>query len=123
MMTATTNWPKDDAERIRRALSTEGGHLGIGRGGFTLYYARGSTLSGYNVEPMKAACVAAGLPIIDSRMIDFNTALDLAVKGPMIAVGEAPSPQPWHSFAYAPLTYVAGLYRAAGAEVINLPDS
>jgi hypothetical protein len=71
---------------------------------------------------MKAACVAAGLPIIDSRMIDFDTALDLAVKGPMIAVGEAPSPQPWHSLAYAPLTYVAGLYRAAGAEVINLPD-
>jgi hypothetical protein len=23
MMTATTNWPKDDAERIRRALATE----------------------------------------------------------------------------------------------------
>jgi hypothetical protein len=122
MMTATTNWPKDDAERIRRALATEGGHLGIGRGGFTLYYARGSTLSGYDVEPMKAACVAAGLPIIDSRMIDFDTGLDLAVKGPMIAVGEAPSPQPWHSLAYAPLTYVAGLYRTAGAEVINLPD-
>jgi hypothetical protein len=32
----------------------------------------------------------------------------------MIAVGEPPSPPPWHSFAYAPLTYVAGLYRAAG---------
>ena len=71
---------------------------------------------------MKAACVAAGLPIIDSRMIDFNTAMDLAVKGPMIAVGEVPSPQPWHSLTYAPLTYVAGLYRTAGAEVVNLPD-
>ncbi len=38
MMTATTSWPKDDAERISRALATEGGHLGIGRGGYTLYY-------------------------------------------------------------------------------------
>jgi hypothetical protein len=122
MMTAATSWPTDDAERISRALETEGGHLGIGRGGYTLYYDRGSTLSGYDVEPMKAACVAAGLPIIDSRMIDFNTAMDLAVKGPMIAVSEAPSPQPWHSLTYAPLTYVAGLYRTAGAEVINLPD-
>jgi hypothetical protein len=122
-MIASTNWPEDDAERIRRALATEGGHLGISRGGFALYYGRGSTLSGYDVEPMKAACVAAGLPSIDSRMIDFDTALDLAVRGPMIAVGEPPSPQPWHSLAYAPLTYVAGLYRAAGAEVINLPDA
>jgi hypothetical protein len=71
---------------------------------------------------MKAACVAAGQPIIDSRMIDFVTAMDLAVNGPMIAIGEAPGPQPWHSLAYAPRTYVAGQYRAAGAEVINLPD-
>jgi hypothetical protein len=122
MMITATIWPKDDADRIGRALATEGGHLGIGRGGFTLYYDYGSTLSGYDVEPIKAACAAAGLPIIDSRMIDFNTAMELAVRGPMIAVGEPPSPPPWHSFAYAPLTYVAGLYRAAGAEVINLPD-
>ena len=91
-MTATTSWPKDDAERISRALATEGGHLGIGRGGYTLYYDRGATLSGYDVEPMKAACAPAGLPIIDSRIINFNT-----VNGPMIAVGEVPSPQPWHS--------------------------
>jgi hypothetical protein len=40
MMITTTIWPKDDAERIRRALTTEGGHLGVGRGGFTLYYDR-----------------------------------------------------------------------------------
>jgi hypothetical protein len=36
MMTAATSWPKDDAKRIRRALETEGGHLGIGRGGYVV---------------------------------------------------------------------------------------
>ena len=61
-MSAAPEWPKDDGERIRRALAVEGGHLGIGRGGYCLYYARGTTLSGYDVERMKADCVAAGLP-------------------------------------------------------------
>ena len=116
-----SSWPRSDAERIARALSVEGGHLGIGRGGYTLYYARGCTLSGYDVAAMKAACIAAGLPVLDSRMVDFNTACDLAIKSPMIAVGEPASSPPWHAFAHAPLAHVAGLYRAAGAEVTNLP--
>ena len=46
---------------------------------------------------------------------------DLAVKGPMLAVGAPASVPPWHALAYAPLAHVAGRYRAAGAEVINLP--
>ncbi len=116
-------WPRTDAEYIARALTVEGGHLGIGCGGYTLYYARGATLSGYDVQPMKAACTAAGLPVVDSRTVDFDTVFDLAVKGPMIAVGEPASEPPWHALAYAPLAHVAGLYRAAGAEVINLPHS
>ena len=28
-----TTWPKDDADAIRRALATEGGHLFIGENG------------------------------------------------------------------------------------------
>ena len=76
---------------ISRALATEGGHLSIGRGGFSLYFGRGAHLSGYDCEPVKAACIAAGLPVIDSRMVDFAAVARLAIKGPMIAVGEPPS--------------------------------
>ena len=135
-MSAAADWPKDDAERIRRALATDGGHLGIGRGNYTLYYARGARLSGYDVERMKADCIAAGLPVIDSRQLDFGLAITLACRSPLIAVGEPPDPESsrsdppegqaakrpeWHALAHAPLQHVAGLYRAAGAEVVNLP--
>ena len=106
---------------ICRALKVRGGHLSIGRGGFSLYFGRGAHLSGHNAGPIKAACIAAGLPVLDSRMVPFDTVADLAIKGPMIAVGEEASPAPWGAFSYAPLAHVAALYRAAGAEIFNLP--
>lgn len=105
---------------IREALATEGGHLAIGRGGFTLYFARGAYLSGHDCETIKTACIAAGLPVIDSRGLAFEVVCDLAVRGPMVAVGEAASLGPWGAFSYAPLAAVADAYRAAGAEVWNL---
>jgi hypothetical protein len=107
-------------EYIASTLRTEGGHLSIGRGGFTLYYARGATLSGYDCESIKACCIAAGVPVIDSRMVAFEDVVRLAVRGPMAAVGEEPSPPPYHAFSYAPLVSLAGAYRAAGAEVFNI---
>jgi hypothetical protein len=45
----------------------------------------------------------------------------LACAGPMVAVGEEPSPRPYHALSYAPLIEVATAYRAAGAEV-NIGD-
>jgi hypothetical protein len=107
-------------EYIASTLCTEGGHLSIGRGGFTLYYARGATLSGYDCETIKADCVAAGVPVIDSRMVAFEDVVRLAVRGPMAAVGEEPSPPPYHAFSYAPLVALANAYRQAGAEVFNI---
>ena len=106
---------------IGRALRTEGGHLSIGRGGFTLYFDRGCRLSGYDCDAMKAACILRGLPVIDSREVPFDAVFRLAVRGPMIAVGEPASPPPWHALSYAPLQAVADAYRAAGADVVNLP--
>ncbi|MGE3874868.1 MAG: hypothetical protein AB7F74_18100 [Parvibaculaceae bacterium] len=47
---------------IDAALSTPGGHLSIGRGGFTLHFGNGARLSGYDIEPIKAECIAAGRP-------------------------------------------------------------
>ena len=107
-------------ELIGRALQTKGGHLSIGRGGFTLYFDRGGTLSGYDCEPIKATCIARGRPVIDSRKVAFDAVVQLAVNGPMIAVAYRPDPAPWHAFADAPLQVVAESYRAAGAEVFNL---
>src|SRR3954469_7750726 len=41
------------AAEIARALATPGGHLSIGRGGFTLHYGN-ARLSGYDCETIKA---------------------------------------------------------------------
>ena len=60
------------AELIAKALATEGGHLSIGRGGFILWYGDGCRLLGYDPEPIKAACIEAGLPVIDSRGVAFD---------------------------------------------------
>src|SRR5208283_5549300 len=98
---------------IARALATAGGHLSIGRGGYSLHFERGARLSGYDCAAVKAACIAAGLPVIDSRMVEFDTVARLAINGPMVAVGEPPSAPPYHALSYAPLAEVAAAYRAA----------
>ena len=113
---------RDYGEKIARALATVGGHLKLGRGGATLYYDH-VRLSGCLEEQIKSEAIAAGLPVIDSRQLPFEVAHELAVRGPMIAVGEPPSPPPYHSLSYAPLAVVAEAYRAAGAEVFNVPPA
>ena len=113
---------QDYGQYITSALRTEGGHLSIGRAGFILYFGRGSRLSGYDCEHVKACCIAAGLPVIDSRMAAFGDVVRLALCGPMVAVCEEASPPPYHALSFAPLCAVAQAYRAAGAEVFNLPD-
>lgn len=107
---------------IESALTTPGGHLSIGRGGFTLHYGEGARLSGYDLDTVKAECIAAGLPVIDSLAVPFDAVLHLAVAGPMIAVGRDPDPAPWHALSFASLSAVAAAYAAAGAEVWNLPE-
>ncbi len=112
----------ENAKRISDALQTPGGHLSIGRGGYTLYFNGSSRLQGYDCDQMKEACIASGLPVIDSRTVPFDVVWDLAVKGPMVAVGRAADVAPWGAFSSAPLQAVADAYRAAGAEVFNLPE-
>jgi hypothetical protein len=110
----------DHTDYIARALACEGGHLSIGRGGFTLYFTKGATLSGHDCETIKAACIAAGLPVIDSRGAPIGRVARTVICGPMVAVGHAADPAPYHSLSYAPLADVAESYRAIGAEVFNL---
>jgi hypothetical protein len=107
---------------ITTAKQTAGGHLHIGRGGFTLHFGS-SRLSGYDCERIKSLCIAACLPVIDSRQAPIDLVAKLAVSGPMIAVNRSADPHPWHAFAYAPLGAVAAAYRRAGAEVFNVADS
>ena len=70
------------ADLIAEALSTEGGHLSIGRGGFILWYGDGCRLLGYDPKPIKAACIEAGLPVIDSRGVAFDAVARLVFRGP-----------------------------------------
>jgi hypothetical protein len=88
----------ENAKRISEALQTPGGHLSVGRGGYTLYFNGSSRLQGYDCDQMREACVARGLPVIDSRTVPFDVVWDLAVKGPMVAVGRAADVAPWGLF-------------------------
>src|SRR3954471_3849974 len=106
---------------IIRALATEGGHLSIGRGGFTFWYASGCRLSGYECKANQKTAIAPGLAVMNSRVVASDAVAALAIGGPMVAVGEPASPAPWHSLSYAPLAHVAQAYREAGAEVFNVP--
>jgi hypothetical protein len=106
---------------IAKALATPGGHLFIGCAGYTLFFDKGSTLTGYDCDIMKDACAKAGLPIIDARNLSRDEALGIAFKGPMAAVGTKPSSPPYHALSMAPLAIVAAHYEASGAEIINLP--
>lgn len=112
---------KDYSADIAAALATPGGHLSIGRGGFTLHYRDGAILSGYGCEPIKAQSIKAGLPVIDSRNVDFDMALQLTLSGPLVAVGREPEPAPWHRLSYAPLQAVVIRYASAGAEGLEHP--
>jgi hypothetical protein len=109
----------DYGDAIARALVTQGGHLFIGRGGFSFHYENG-WLSGYDCGKVKAAATAAGLPVIDSREADLGKVAELVIRGPMIAVGRPADPPPWNALSYAPLVAVAEAYARAGADVRNL---
>jgi hypothetical protein len=114
--------PTDYSADIAAALATPGGHLTIGRGGFTLHYQDGARLSGYGGEDIKSQCIAAGLPVIDSSSVELDIVLELALGGPLVAVGREPEPAPWHGLSYAPLQAVAIRYAAAGAEIWNVSE-
>ena len=76
-----------------------------------MYYARGARLGGYDCERVKACCVVAGLPVIDSGMVAFEDVVRLAVSRPMPAVGEASNSLPYHALSDVPLTVLANAYR------------
>ena len=122
MMRVASGWLRTDADHIRNALATEGGHLLVEHRSYTLLLEGGAWLGGYDLEPFKAACVAAGLPVIDVRPLDRASAFRLVGRTPMVAVGHPADDPPWTGETWAPLREVARLFRAGGAEVLNLLD-
>ena len=134
------------ASYVRQALAVEGGHLFLGPNGAVLHFAPGARASGFPCEAIKAACLAAGLPVIDCRAVPFRPLYAVVVEGPTVAVGKAPDPRPWHSLSdasaasrkcsafrcaaradaahlagFGELAHVAAFYHAAGAELLNVP--
>jgi len=108
---------------ISKARETAGGHLSVGRGGCSLHIDDGQTLSGCDIDNMKQLCIDSGLPVIDSRRVPFDTVADLAINGPMVAVGSAPRFFPSRAFSYVSLQEHVAMYRAAGAEIHNMPEA
>lgn len=117
----------DYSKQIALALATRGGHLHIGRGGYTLHFRDKESMvraSGGNVEALRAQAIAAGLPVVDSRSAPFDAVKRLVCTGPMAATGNEPvSPEPWGPLDYCSLADSCAMWRAAGAEVFNAPDA
>lgn len=121
-MSTNPGTPSHYRPYIEQALATRDGYLSIGRGGFILHFGDGGMLSGYEIETVKAECIAAGLPVIDSLGVSLDDLVDIAVVGPMVAVGRESDPEPRDALSYAPLHEVALAYAAAGAEIWNMPE-
>lgn len=129
---------------VAKARATPSGHLAIGPAGCTLHWVEpeatipvppegdrpgydlrtrtAGRLSGADPDVLKALCLRAGVPVLDCSAVPFDVAWALVARGPMVAVGGEPDPPPWHALSHAPLAHVAALYRAAGAEALNIPD-
>jgi len=108
---------------IEKAKATKGGHLTVGRGGYTLHIEDGHTLSGYDIDRVKQLCIDAGLPVIDSRCVPFDAVAELAISGPMVAVGSAPRFFMSRAFSYVSLSEWVKSYRDAGAEIHNMSEA
>ena len=110
-------------ELINKSKQTIGGHLSVGGHGYTLHIADGHRLSGYDIDTMKQLCIDVGLPVIDTRCLPFDVMADLAIAGPMVAVGSAPRFVICRALSYVSLQEWVAIYRAAGAEIHNMPEA
>ena len=83
-------------------------------------------------DPRIAEMVAAGVPLVDMRPMEYGDAVQLAMSGPMVSVGE-PDDSHWSQFepgkgldgcgygplGYAPVPVYVELARKRGARVLN----
>jgi hypothetical protein len=85
----------DYAACIGCAIATEGGHLYVHERGYTLRFGSNGFVGGYAIAPFRAACVVAGLPVIDTRMLEPWEVLRLAIHSPMCATPSRPRCGRW----------------------------
>lgn len=107
---------------IALAIATPGAHLQVGPAGYALYCGSGIVVGGADCDPVKAACIAADLPVIDCRGLDTHALHWIVDTVPIAAVDVPVSPLPWGPLSFAPLAVVAALFRVAGAEVLNIEE-
>lgn len=119
---------KEARKRERNSILSSVQHLRsvklmvIGRGGWTLHLGPHDTVSGYgNGFPYVDYCKCKGIPVINSLSVPEDKIYSVAFRAPLFAIGRAPDPEPWNGLSYAPISYVAKLYKDAGAEVWNIP--
>ncbi len=111
---------RSDVSALRKAKEN-GGYLHIGRGGWTLHYADGCSLSHYGglEQPMARVCMMLGVPIINTLTIP-DEAIIKAINLPMVGLTGRYAAAPYGMFDSAPLRVVAEMYRELGAEVYGL---
>lgn len=110
---------KSKIDTLRHCIKS-GGYVNVGRGGWSIHYADGQ-LQGYGgvSDPIVQAAIKAGIVVIDTTTIDDDKIVDIAFKCPMVAVGRKADSAPYNSMSFAPLSYVVGVKRNAGATVYN----
>jgi hypothetical protein len=109
---------KSHTKYLRETLDN-GGYLSIGRGGWTLHISDNHRLSHYGgiERPISQCCLILGIPIIDSTVVNDKD-IFRSIKFPMVGILK-PTPPPFDSLSYAPLEYVANLYKEIGANLYN----
>lgn len=108
-----------NAQCVALAKATPGGHLFVHENGYTLYY-NNVRFYGYVWQEILPLAIQAGLPVIDSRPVEFKARANLKLGGPHVAVNQAPSAEPFNCLSFAPLEHVAKAYQDAGATIYNL---
>jgi len=73
---------------IRATLANDG-WLSIGRGGATLHYSPNAHVEGLHPHHIRA-CIAAGIPTLDSTAMDIKDVYELSVRGPMPSFTDEP---------------------------------
>lgn len=101
-----------------RTCIAEGGMVFIGHGGWVVHM-HNRRVSGYDIDEVKPEAIRSGCVVVDVRTIEYGKLVEVVLKMPILAVGEVADPLPYHSLSKAPLDYIVGQYRAAGAEVYN----
>lgn len=102
---------------IRDTLAN-GGHVTMGRGGFTLHISDNQTLSGYG-DQFFNACIQAGIKGWDSRHCDFMDVARVVIGMPMVSISRRNNDGMPYSLSYTSFDTVARAYKKIGAKLYN----